>query len=1182
MLSFPYVMPMSQLDRTVLIIDDSSVERETYRRYLLQETDFAYTLWEAESAASALRLCDRQLPDGIILDYLLPDMNGLEFLVELQHRFSRCPSVVMLTDYEDATVAVRAIKTGAEDYLAKQNLTPAELRLAVKSAIANVELRQKIQQYEKQFRTSVENMLDCFGIFSAIRDETGQIIDFRFDYLNAAALESNCMTVTDLGKRLCEVFPAHHRSGLFAEYCQVVETGQPLIKESLDYSDTFGDRFLTRAYDIRASKLNDGFVASWRNITDRKRSEVELQTYQTQLQLAMQSAKMGFWDLNLITKNAVWSPEAKQLLGWPIDWQQCDYTTLQRRIHPDDRELFELTISESIESGNHQIEFRVVWDDGSIHWLANKGQIFYDETHRALHLVGMSTDISDCKQAEEIILQNEQRLQLAVKTAKLGYWQLDLTTYELYSSDRCKANFGLPPTVDLTYQRLFELIHPDDRDRVRELISSAIENHRDYEAEYRNIWPDGSIHWLVARGNCSYDRDGTPLRMSGVTTDISDRKQIECALQQSEEVARQQLNEIEAIYANAPIGLCFIDTDLRFVRINEHLAEINGLPASAHIGRTLHEILPEMAEDLEPLYRQVIESGNPLLNLEVRGSNRARPGVERDWIFSLHPLENSDGTVLGVNAMVQEITDRKQAESNLRDSEERFQQLANCVPHLFWILEPMQQRLIYASPAYEKIWGRPLAEVYADYRQWMDAIHSDDRDRVAAHFAQTMMRGDYNIEYRIVRPDGSIRWICDRGFPIHERSGEVHRVAGIAEDITQRKQWEQERERLLAQAQAAREAAEAANRSKDEFIAMVAHELRSPLNSVMGWAKMLQSRSFDRATTTKALETIVRNTQAQVQLIDDLLDISRMICGKLNLTLQPVNLASAIEAALEMVRPMAAAKQILLATQIQPVGQISGDLNRLQQIAINLLTNAIKFTPVGGRVEVRLEEIDTQACLQVCDTGKGIAPDFLPYIFERFQQAQTSGGAKDGLGLGLAIVKHLVELHGGAIAAASPGVGQGSTFTVMLPLLEATGGRRKDDDRSDLSLNPSSLPLAGIRILAVDDEPDSLEMLRFTLEVFGGTVASATTAAAVLELLPQFQPDILLCDIAMPDMNGYDLLCQIRQLEIGQMPAIAVTAYASLVDREKSLQAGFQHHFSKPVEPESLVAEIVKISRRNS
>jgi CheY-like chemotaxis protein len=306
-----------------------------------------------------------------------------------------------------------------------------------------------------------------------------------------------------------------------------------------------------------------------------------------------------------------------------------------------------------------------------------------------------------------------------------------------------------------------------------------------------------------------------------------------------------------------------------------------------------------------------------------------------------------------------------------------------------------------------------------------------------------------------------------------------------------------------------------------------------------------------------------------------LLDISRMVKGTLQLNWASVNLVEVIEAALDLVRPMAEAKNIQLQIQSPVSAPISGDFNRLQQIAVNLLTNAIKFTPNGGRVEIGLETVESQVQFRIRDTGKGIAAEFLPMIFERFKQGQQNTGSKDGLGLGLAIVKNLVELHQGTITAESEGTGQGSTFTVCLPRLETLAVLQ---EAQPLSLDAATL--AGIRVLAVDDQPDMLNLIKFVLEEFGAEVQAVTTAAAALERLSQFKPDILVSDIAMPKGNGYELVQQMKSYPEGQIPAIALTAYASATHRERSLLAGFQQHLTKPVEPEDIVTAIWSLVRK--
>jgi PAS domain S-box-containing protein len=659
--------------------------------------------------------------------------------------------------------------------------------------------------------------------------------------------------------------------------------------------------------------------------------------------------------------------------------------------------------------------------------------------------------------------------------------------------------------------------------------------------------------------------------------DISDRKQIEEALE-------LQLAEIESIYTMAPIGLCFVDTDLRFVRINEHLAELNGCSVAEHLGRTLREVLPEMADQLEPLYRQVIDSGEPILNLELQNTNSAQPDGVCHWLVCYYPQKDAHHQVVGVNVMVQKITDRKHIEEERKQAEEALQQLSaeielqlrkmdgvvSAVSDFIYTFD-LAGRFTYINQPLLDLWQQTLSDSVGknffelDYppelaerlqNQIQHVITT--RQPLRDETPYTNIAGTRVYEYIFV--------------PLFDERGAVEGVAGTTRDITARKLADMERSQLLTEAETAREEAEAANRSKDEFVAMVAHELRSPLNSIMGWAKLLQTRRFDEAVMAKALGTIVRNTEAQVQLVEDLLDISRMVRGTLQIQMAPVNWSSVIEAALDLVRPMADAKQIRLEVECKVMPQISGDFNRLQQIAVNLLTNAIKFTPKQGRVRIYLEKTETQAQLRICDTGKGIAPEFLPFIFEQFQQGQQNTGSKDGLGLGLAIVKNLVELHSGTIAAESAGQGQGATFIVRLPMLSAIAPK---DDNAPVFFDVTSL--AGICILAVDDEPDMLDLITFVLGEFGADVQSALNTADALERLPQIKPNILVSDIAMSEGNGYELLQQIRLLPEGDIPAIALTAYASTTYEERSLQAGFQQHLTKPVETKELISVILSL-----
>lgn len=389
---------------------------------------------------------------------------------------------------------------------------------------------------------------------------------------------------------------------------------------------------------------------------------------------------------------------------------------------------------------------------------------------------------------------------------------------------------------------------------------------------------------------------------------------------------------------------------------------------------------------------------------------------------------------------------------------------------------------------------------------------------------------------------------------------------------------------IAEQRQKAKEVAETANRIKDEFLAIVSHELRSPLNPILGWAKLLKNRSLNEATTVRALETIERNAELQAQLIEDLLDISRILRGKLALNLQTVNLVFTIQAALETVQLAAEAKSIQINLHLDIAsGQVKGDSGRIQQIIWNLLSNAVKFTPSGGKVEVHLKQINSQLELRVSDTGKGINSDFLPYVFEYFRQADSSTTRTfGGLGLGLAIVRQLVELHGGTVRAESLGEGQGATFTVTLPVFQELELAREDDDLSNGSYPSCMLyaPLEGIRLLVVDDNADTREFLAFLLEQQGAIVTIAASASEALTAIMESKPDLLLSDLGMPDVDGYTLIRKLRAMPAdlgGQIPAIALSAYAAETTQKQVFTAGFQLHIAKPADPSKLVAAIAAL-----
>jgi len=406
--------------------------------------------------------------------------------------------------------------------------------------------------------------------------------------------------------------------------------------------------------------------------------------------------------------------------------------------------------------------------------------------------------------------------------------------------------------------------------------------------------------------------------------------------------------------------------------------------------------------------------------------------------------------------------------------------------------------------------------------------------------------------------------------PLLERS--------IRYSIQQRRAEEQRIE--LVRAQAAREQAEAANTAKDQFLATLSHELRTPLNAILGWTQLLRMPDLDEETRREAVDAIERNSKSQAQLIDDLLDMSRIISGKIHLRRKRVLLPQVVEAAIASVRPMLTEKKLHLVRRIDAqIGALDGDPMRLQQIVWNLLSNAVKFTPEGGRIEVELHRDGEQAVITVSDTGQGIDPRFLPLIFERFRQADSSTTRRQtGLGLGLAIVRHLVELHGGTIEAASQGIGHGATFRVYLPIAEQVA-EAEPDERSDVEVDTQRLE--GLHIFVVDDERDSRSVFSRTLRLHGAEVTAFDSAAPAFEAFIAQPPDLLISDLAMPHEDGYSLMRRIRAHESAngtRCPAIALSAYTAEQDRQASLAAGFDAHLSKPIDPSDLVRAAARLA----
>ncbi|MBE9101145.1 PAS domain S-box protein [Vacuolonema iberomarrocanum] len=1927
--------------RRVLVINNSTEGCDRYERTLQADPAMVYRISTEQGPFQSLSPESLQRFDGVLWVLDVPEPKDFEPVAALKSASPEMFPPLVVIGNNEAEAAVWALKQGVADYLVRDRITDDALRSAMRNVIENAELKQALQISYDRFQASVESLMDCFGIFTAIRDEAEQIVDFRIDYLNEAACTYHQMPrEMQLGRRLCEVLPEHRASGLFDAYCQLVETGEPVVRDSVLYTDTDnGDRGVGRVFDIRATRLNDGFVASWRDITERQRIEQEmsllvldLQREQSRLKRLIDMAPIGIgigtsegevkslndamlrlhgytreefeqhgmnWRdftppeyaaqaaqaMATLPQRGYLPPEEKEFVRrdgtripvwisatqwidaedehvafavdltqqkqaeaelrtsqqryrelaeamphmvWMADatgaityWNQrwYEYTGLSLAesmgtegvvvVHPDERdrtlELWEQAIA---NSESFEVEYRIRRRDGEYRWFICRGlptqdsrgqvlgwigtmtdideqkrlherfqlamhavnglvfdwdrqtdqiyrsenlhnligvhpddappylgwwnerihpddwerlqvqtqqfrtsaatlqeteyRIWHEEGHwvdvwdrsylirndqgQVQRIVGSTVDISDRKRAERALETAHIQLKAALEAGSIYTWHWHLPDNRVVTSRRLAHLFGVDPdgaVSGLPIELFLAAVDPLERPNVVAAIDRAIATGEDYQAEFRLHDAEGQERWVIARGRVEYDTNGRAIALPGALADITERHQAEVALQKSQAQLQHQLAEIEAIYQSAPIGLSVLDRNLRFVRINERLAEINGLPSDAHLGRTLGEILPTLADAVEHLMRAALETGEPVLRIETQGETPAQPGVIRTWLQSFYPLK-SDGQVVGINMVCEEITYRKQAEDALRQSEERYRTLFTSMNEGFCVIElifdeqntPIDYRFLENNPAFKQqtgfhyaegftvrelfpnlnehcleqysevartgkslrfeiyshvigqwfdvsafsigqpdsnkiailfkdithrkaiesnlrdrqerldlatraaglgvfewnlqtesviwenqtmfdIFNRTKAEGPISYEEffnsvihpgdrewfeqclqealapdklfhaicrvrsprsgsgnpwrwveysgrferipncapqrlvgvarditdrivaqeelrsrelqfhtladnisqcawmtdkdgcvfwynqrWLDftgttfeemqkdgwsrVCHPDHIDRVLEKFQQCIEAGEtWEDTFPLRKHDDTYRWFLSRAIPIHDDQdhifcwfgtntditvlrqtelalrqaserlnialktvpitlfnqnldlrytwvynpafddgendivgcwdvdlftpesaehltrlkrqvietgvmtreevkvcrlnghcadydlaidplrdengtirgitcaavdisdrkrtaaalaanearlrgfvesnvvgivagdvyGNIHQAndeflkllgytredfqngslrwldmmppewsqmdaAAVAEarergactpyekeyirkdgsrvpvlvgyslvgedrvelvafvlDLTHVKQAEAQLERLLQREQDARTEAEHANRVKDEFLAVLSHELRTPLNPILGWSKLLQTRKLDPEKTAQALAAIERNAKLQTQLIDDLLDVARILRGKLKLEPVPVNLAEVIVAGIDTVKHAAIAKSIQLRfspDHAAPPIVVSGDAGRLQQVVWNLLSNAIKFTPNNGRVDIGLAQNANQAQITVTDTGKGISPDFLPYLFESFRQEDISITRQfGGLGLGLAIVRYLVEAHGGTIEASSPGEDLGATFVVSLPLLD------EGPEEENLSTHPDqTVHLDGLQILVVDDDVDTCELLNVVLSQYGASVdvvCSVNDAIAKLEIRTF---DLLISDISMPGTDGYALIQHVRQLPLvaaREIPAIALTACLREEDRDHALNSGFQEHMPKPLDIEQLLQAIL-------
>lgn len=823
---------------------------------------------------------------------------------------------------------------------------------------------------------------------------------------------------------------------------------------------------------------------------------------------------------------------------------------------------------------NLDVSFRYTLRDGKVRWLQCTGQPQTNGDGTEKHFVGHCRDITESKNAEGIIRASEIFTRSILDSLPAHIAVIDKNgvivsvndAWENFASQNCLAENLQLTGIGQNYLQVCEKDQSfnGQTNSIIENLCAVLEGKSDgFAVEY----PCAEL-WFVLQASALKGDDGGAV-ISHIN--ITDRKLAEKELKNSEEFTR-------SIFENSPDCVKVLDLDGNLHSMNNNglcIMEIDDF--NDYVGKNWVDFWE--GEENELAY-QAVESARNGKTANFEGFCLTTKGTPKWWDVSVSPIFDASGKPIRLISTSRDVTERKEAEKS------RF--------HLAAIVESSSDAIVSKdlngtitswNDGAENLFGYTAEEVIGkSITLLIPTEHLDEEPQIL----ERIRRGEKIVLFETIRQrkDKSKVDVSLTVSPIFDYAGKIIGASKIAHDITERKQAEAERERLLEREQNARKDAEIANRLRDEFLATVSHELRAPLNSILGWARLMEKGTLDEKTTEKAIATIVRNAESQNRLIEDLLDVSRIISGKMRLEVMTVKPSNFVEAALETVRPAAEAKNIALeVVGDQIVSHISGDPNRLQQVMWNLLSNAIKFTSPGGRVVVEINRESGNVEIKVKDTGVGIKEEFLPHVFDRFRQADASSIRKfGGLGLGLAIVRHITEMHGGTVDVESAGENQGATFTVSLPVVSSPEDEEiielNEANREPFFDDESKPDLDGLLILVVDDEQDTRQLLVQSLTLYGATVITAKSAEEGLQQIVEKSPDVLVSDIGMPDEDGYSLIKKVRALEDENqrnITAIALTAFTRAQDRMRALASGFHNHVGKPVEPDELVTVIASL-----
>ncbi len=1101
-----------------------------------------------------------------------------------------------------------------------------------------------LQESEKRYRAFVEQSSEGiwrFEVDKPISIESSEDEQLQYFYEYAYLAECNEVMAQMygfssarelVGARLNDFLPSFDSHNL--EYLRAfIRSGYRLADAESHEVDKEGNPkyFSNNLVGIVEDGLLVRVWGTQRDITERKRLEASLQESEERFRNMADTAPVSIWmsgtDKLCFYFNKVWLDFTGRTLEQEMGngWAEG--------VHPDDLQRCLDTYVAAFEAReSFKMEYRLRRFDGEYRWILDAGVPRFMPDGSFVGYIGSCIDISDRKLAEEAQRSSEEQIRLIADCAPSLISYVDSQQRYLFNNKTYSDWFG-QDRAEITGKSLQEVLGEAAYQEIRPHVEAALAGKK---VSYETTIPyrDAGERYIRASYVPHFGERGEVKGFIALIADISDRKQAEEEILRLNQNLQRRVAELQTLLEVIPVGVGIAeDAECKHIKVNPYFAKQLGISIEANASFSAP---PEE----RPSNFKVCKNGRELAAEELPMQVSAAKGVEIigeeidiiraegktvKVLISAAPLFDERGKSRGSIAAVLDITDRKRAEEAQRFIAEASAVLASsldysttlssvarlAVPHIAdWCTvhaledDAGVQLLALAHANPEKVkWARELQERYPYdpnqprgvpevLRTGKSEIYQEIPDELLVASARDpehleILREVGFSSVIIVPMKARDRTLGAISFMAAE-SGRRYDSAdlALAEAIAYHAALAVDNARLYEMAQRDRAEAEQANRLKDEFLATLSHELRTPLTSMLGWARMLRSQKLDEAAKERAIETIERNAKSQAQLIEDILDVSRIITGKLRLNVRPVEVNAVVEAALDALRPAAQAKSIFLNyIPDRAVNLVSGDADRLQQVVWNLLSNAIKFTSNGGSVFVVLESNNSQVEISVTDTGKGISREFLPHVFDRFRQADGgSTRSHGGIGLGLAIVRHLVELHGGTVCATSEGEGKGATFTVTLPLLEGK--------KENFSLPPSptlplplssSLPLSGVRVLVVDDDADARELIGMALESSGAEVKTAVSAAEAIAAIGDSMPDVLLSDIEMPHEDGYTLIRKVKAIaeQLGkQIPAAALTAYARKEDRQRALQAGFQLHVPKPIDPAELVAVVASLAGR--